>query len=62
MPKVETQDFASHEKPIAIHACNNALTAKGLPNCETQDFASLLWAGTVVSLRLTPYIAMAAAL
>ena len=29
---------------------------------ETQDFASLLWAGTVVILRHSPYIAMAAAL
>ena len=59
---VETQDFASHVESIATQAHNNALTVKGLPDCETQDFASLLWAGTVVSLRLSPYITVAAAL
>ena len=62
MPKVETQDFASPEKPIATHAHNNALTAKGLPNCETQDFASLLFVNIIMNLRLSPYITMAAAL
>ena len=62
MPKVETQDFASHEKPIAIHACNNALTAKDLPHCETQDFASLLFTGIIMNPRLSPYIIMASAL
>ena len=62
MPKVETQNLASHEKPIAIHACNNALTVKGLPNCETQDFASLLFVNIIMSLRLSPYITVAAAL
>ena len=62
MPKVETQDFASHEETIATHAHNNALTVKDLPDCETQDFASLLFTGIIMNPRLSPYIIMAAAL
>ena len=62
LPKVETQNLASHVESIATHAHNNALTAKGLPNCETQDFASLLFTGIIMNPRLSPYIIMAAAL
>ena len=62
MPKVETQNLASHEKVSAIYIDGKMLIDIEFVARETQDFASLLWAGTVVSLRLTPYIAMAAAL
>ena len=62
MPKVETQNLASHEKISAIYIDRNVLIDIEFFACETQDFASLLWAGIMVSLRLTPYITMAAAL
>ena len=62
LPKVETQDFASHEKVSAIYIDRNMLIDIEFVARETQDFASLLWAGTVVSLRHSPYITMAAAL
>ena len=59
---VETQNLASHVESIATQAHNNALTVKGLPNCETQDFASLLFTGIIMNLRLSPYITVAASL
>ena len=62
MAKVETQDFASHEKVSAIYIDRNVLIDIEFVARETQDFASLLLAGTMVSLRLTPYITMASAL
>ena len=62
LPKVETQDFASHEKVSAIYIDGKMLIDIEFVARETQDFASLLWAGTVVILRHSPYIAMAAAL
>ena len=51
---VETQNLASPVEPIAIHAHNKALTILDLPTCETQDFASLLLAGSGMRLRFFP--------
>ena len=62
LPKVETQDFASHEKVSAIYIDGKMLIDIEFVACETQDFASLLFIGTVTSLRLSPYITMAAAM
>ena len=59
MPKVETQDFASHE---AIYIDRNVLIDIEFVACETQDFASLLLVSIIMSLKLSPYITMAAAL
>ena len=50
MPKVETQDFASHEKVSAIYIDRNVLIDIEFVARETQDFASLLWAGSGISL------------
>jgi hypothetical protein len=62
MPKVETQNLASHEKVSAIYIDRNVLIDIEFVACETQDFASLLWAGIMVSLRHSPYIIIAAAM
>ena len=62
LPKVETQDFASHEKVSAIYIDRNVLIDIEFVACETQDFASLLFVNIIMSLRLSPYIIMAAAL
>jgi hypothetical protein len=62
MPKVETQDFASHEEVSAIYIDGKMLIDIESVACETQDFASLLFVNIIMSLRLSPYIAMAAAL
>ena len=50
LPKVETQDFASHEKVSAIYIDGNGLIDIEFVACETQDFASLLWAGIIMNL------------
>ena len=62
MPKVETQNLASHEKVSAIYIDGKMLIDIEFVARETQDFASLLLAGTVVSLRHSSYIAMASAM
>ena len=62
MPKVETQDFASHEKVSAIYIDRNVLIDIEFVACETQDFASLLLVNIIMNPRLSPYITMASAL
>ena len=62
MPKVETQDFASHEKVSAIYIDGKMLIDIEFVARETQDFASLLLVSIIMNLRLSPYITMAAAL
>ena len=51
---VETQNLVSPVESIAINAHNKALTILDLPTCETQDFASLLLAGSGMRLRFFP--------
>ena len=62
MPKVETQDFASHEEVSAIYIDGKMLIDIEFVARETQDFASLLFVNIIMSLRLSPYITVAAAL
>ena len=62
MPKVETQDFASHEEVSAIYIDRNVLIDIEFVARETQDFASLLFVNIIMSLRHSPYIIIAAAL
>ena len=50
LPKVETQDFASHEKVSAIYIDGNGLIDIEFVACETQDFASLLFTGIIMNL------------
>ena len=38
----ETQDFASHNQPIAMYTCDNTLMINAYIPRETQDLASLL--------------------
>ena len=48
------QNIASPVEPISTHAGNKTLTILDLPTCETQDFASLLLAGSGMRLRFFP--------
>ena len=59
---METQNLASHEKVSAIYIDRNVLIDIESVACETQDFASLLLVNIIISLRLSPYITMAAAM
>ena len=62
MPKVETQNLASHVKVSAIYIDRNVLIDIEFVARETQDFASLLLVNIIISLRHSPYIIIAASL
>ena len=50
MPKVETQNLASHEEVSAIRIDGKMLIDIEFVARETQDFASLLFTGIIMNL------------